>query len=136
VQFQRVDLLGLRARAALACASAEQSEQSTWLARARADAARLDRIGIDAAQGMAGLVEGAAACAEGRRDHASRQLERAGTRFATRGMRLHAAVSRAALGRVHHDDRMRDEATRELVALGVVDVAKMTRLWLPGRWIR
>jgi hypothetical protein len=136
VQFQRVDLLGLRARAALACASAEESEQTTWLTRARADARRLDRIGIDAAQGMASLVEATAACAEGRRDYASRQLQRAGACFATRGMRLHSAVSRVALGRMRDDDRMRDEATRELVALGVVDVAKMTRVWLPGRWIR
>ncbi|HTQ45951.1 MAG TPA: protein kinase [Polyangiaceae bacterium] len=135
VQFQRVDLLGLRARAALACASAETSEQSTWLTRARADAALLDGVGIDAAQGMASLVEATAACAEGRRDHASHQLEHAAIRFAARGMRLHAAVSRVALGRVRDDGRLRDDATRELVALGVVDVAKMTRLWLPGRWI-
>jgi hypothetical protein len=101
-----------------------------------APAPLLERIGIDAAQGMASLVEASASCLEERRGHAGHQLERAGTRFAARGMRLHAAVSRAALGRVRDDARMRDEATRELVALGVVDVAKMTRLWVPGRWMR
>ncbi|HEX8789434.1 MAG TPA: hypothetical protein VF765_00680, partial [Polyangiaceae bacterium] len=124
VQFQRVDLLGLRARAALASAGGQKREQRAWLVKARADAARLERIGIDAAVGMASLVEAGAACVEGRRDDACRQLERAHARFASRGMRLHAAVSRAGLGH-----------PRDLAALGVADVTRMTRLWLPGRWM-
>jgi hypothetical protein len=135
VQFQRVDLLGLRARAALACAVDHESEQGAWLTTARGDAARLRRIGIDAALGMADLVEGTALCVERRNDEAAVRFERAAAGFGTRGMRLHGAVARMALGRVRDDRRTVDEATRELVTLGVVDVARMTRLWVPGRWI-
>jgi tetratricopeptide (TPR) repeat protein len=135
VQFQRVDLLGLRARAALACAVDQGGEQGAWLATARADAARLERIGIDVSLGMANLVEGAALCAEGRREEAARRFERAAAGFSKRGMRLHGAVARMALGRVRDDARTVDDATRELVTLGVADVARMTRLWVPGRSI-
>lgn len=132
VQFQRVDLLGLRARAALARAGQPVHERDAWLARARADAARLERIGIDAAVGMASLVEASAACVEGRRRDAMAPLERAHARFAARGMRLHAAVASAALGRLRQDAALHAVAARELAALGVVDVARMTRLWLPA----
>ena len=135
VQFQRVDLLGLRARAALACAGAPGNDPRTWLGKARADAERLERVGIDSALGMANLVEGTALSAERRWGDAAQRFERATAHFAARGMRLLSAVSRAALGRVRGDARIRDDANRELVALGVVDVARMTRLWVPGSWV-
>ena len=132
VQFQRVDLLGLRARAALACATFGDGVDGDWLKRARVDVRRLRRVKIDSALGMAELVEGAALRAEGHRPEAADRFRSAAVHFETRGMRLHSAVARLAIGVVADDVSVRRHAERELAALGVVAPGRMLRLWVPG----
>jgi eukaryotic-like serine/threonine-protein kinase len=132
VQFQRIDLLGLRARAAVASALVGGRVRRDWLRRARADAERLRRVKIDAAVGMAELVEGAALRAEGLPAEAAGRFIRACAHFESRGMLLHSAVARLAGGIVTNDASARDVADRELGRLGVTNRPRMLQLWVPG----
>ena len=130
VQFQRVDLLGLRARAALGQATLGGRVDGKWLARARADVRRLERVGIDPALGIAGLVEGAALHAEGRRSEAAVRFEAASARFDARGMRLLSAM--ALLARDVAAGAGQGDAMARLRELGVVRPLSMLRVWAPG----
>jgi hypothetical protein len=134
VQFQRIDLLGLRARAALGLAALDGGVDRRWLARARADARRLERVAIDPALGIASLVFGTALYIEGKRPEALARFEDASARFDARGMRLHSAVALlardvAAVGAARAGE---GAAARRLLALGVARPLFMLRVWAPG----
>jgi hypothetical protein len=63
---------------------------------------------------------------------AVRALRDAGALFESQGMTLHAAVSQLAGAEVVEDESAIDRAHAALNELGVVNVASMLRLWLPG----
>lgn len=132
VQFQQVDLLGLRARVAVACGAAEPHDRPRWILQARRDALRLERIGIDAALGLAALVTGAADRLEGRRAQAEAQFDAAAARFEALGMRLHSTLARLARAIADGDDDASARAEADVRALGVVRPDRMLRVWIPG----
>jgi serine/threonine protein kinase len=132
VQFQRVDLLSLRARAALALATRGDRVDRKWLEHARRDRKRLERIKIAPAVAMAALVEGAALHAEGRGAEAAAHFQRARANFDLRGMALHSALAQLAGALATGDPRARADGELRLRGLGVVAPARMLRIWAPG----
>ena len=136
VQFQRIDLLGLRARAALAQAVASPGQARRWLERVDADAQQLSKEPIRAAAGLSVLVSGGASFARGRTLDAIRAFDEAYTHFRAQRMSLHAGIARLARGiaaRSENDSRL---ATEELNALGVLSPLRMLDLWVPGVAVR
>jgi hypothetical protein len=132
VQFQRVDLLGLRGRAALGQASvASPAARRKWLGRVGRDAQRLRREAIPSARGLAHLLEGGVLRLEQRWNDSSLSFARAAAEFDDVGMLLHARVARLA-GCL--SDPLRDPSAEKaaLVDMGVSNPAGMLNLWLPG----
>jgi serine/threonine protein kinase len=132
VQFQRIDLLSLRARVACAVAASSPRGRRGWLARAARDAVRLEGIGIDPALAFAGLARAAIAHASARSDEAAERLGAAAQVFDGRTMRMHAAVARLGAAIVKRDDRGGRVAQEQLRALGVLKPLRMLGVWIPG----
>jgi hypothetical protein len=133
VQFQRIDLLGLRGRAALGRASAATAgERRRWLRRVRADAHRLAREAVAPALALSALLEGGALELEGKQAASCLRLAEAAAAFEQVGMVLHSNVARLAMAISAGRDVERVGAERELRALGAESPTGMLRLWLPG----
>jgi tetratricopeptide (TPR) repeat protein len=133
VQFQRIDLLGLRARTALGrAAAAEEALRTEWLGRAQADVRRLRKENAPAAFALADMVEGGAEHVVGNAAASISCLERAAQGFDALGMPLHAEVARLARGIVAKDELGRTRASKNLGDIGVVNPTRMMRLWIPG----
>ena len=133
VQFQRIDLLGLRGRAALGQASALQGgERRRWLRRAYADARRLAAEAIPSALGLAALLEGGALELEGRHDDSRGRLSSAAESFERVGMALHSNLARLALAISAGAKAEQLDCEQQLQSLGVASSTGMLRLWLPG----
>jgi serine/threonine protein kinase len=128
----RIDFLALRGRAALACALESGTTKHRWLKRTKADARRLSREGTCFARALGTLLEAGVAIQDLDKTCAVRALRDAGALFESQGMTLHAAVSQLAGAEVVEDESAIDRAHAALNELGVVNVASMLRLWLPG----
>jgi hypothetical protein len=122
VQQVRIFLLHLRARAALAAATA-RAEPGPLLHAAERDARRLRRERIAWAEALAQLVR--AGVAMGRRDvcGARQLLEDAAGRLETAGLHLHAAAARRRLG-----ERVGGSEGRRLV--------EQAEAWMRGQHVR
>ncbi len=132
VQFQRVDLLALQGRSALACAFSDPGRRKAWLRRARSSAKRLQREGIRAASAFAALVEGAVHSQSGQVAAGVERLTLAGELFEEQGMLLHSAVAKLAAGELSEQPSVQSSARDRLRALGVKNPQGMLRLWAPG----
>ena len=133
VQFQRIDLRSLRARAALARAvTVGDRSRARWLRCVSDDVRRLRRERAPAAVAFADMIEGALAHLQGN-DTASRvSFNRAAREFDLLAMQLHAGVCRMAEGTVSREPDTLARAKNMLLELGVVNPAAMSRLWVPG----
>jgi hypothetical protein len=133
VQFQRVDLLGLRARVAVARAAALAGHaRRSWIRRVAGDVRRLRGEAIRPARAMADLVEGAALHLEGDDASSAMALRRASAELEQIGMHLHARVAALGLTIASQDAQGRRKAEQSLFGLGVLNAPAMLRLWLPG----
>ena len=95
VQFIRVSMWNLRARAALA-AAATADDPTLLLRFAARDARRLAREGVPWSVAHARLIQGLLAAARGAHDEAAARLDEAAARFEAADMHLCAAAARAA----------------------------------------
>jgi hypothetical protein len=133
VQFQRVDLLGLRARAALARAAHSAGyARRRWLGKVDSDILRLRRERIPAALALADMVEGGRHHLAADDARSGPCLARASRAFDALAMHLHARVSELARGHVLGDPELSANAERGLEQLGVRNASGMLRLWIPG----
>jgi hypothetical protein len=133
VEFQRVDLSSLRARAALACAAgAAVADRKRWLEEAMVEVRRLRREAVAPAHAFADLIDGAVMNLRADGATAKERLASASRRFESLGMKLHAGTARLGCAAISHDHMARTTAERDIAGLGVVDVPAMTRVWLPG----
>ena len=96
VQFIRVLMWNLRARAALAAATAD--DPTLLLRSAARDARRLAREGVPWSVAHARLIQGLLAAARGAHDEAAARLDEAAARFEAADMHLCAAAARARRG--------------------------------------
>ncbi len=131
-QFYRIDLLGLRARIAVARAARDDRERRRWLARASSDVAALSREPLGFARGTSFLIEGSLHLCGGSKEDAISALERAEAACAAEKMKLHEALARFARAEVEGDPERRDAASAVLAELGVRNVDRMLQLWVPG----
>jgi tetratricopeptide (TPR) repeat protein len=138
VQGIRCLLLHLRGRSAVAAAlEAEPRQRRALLAAALADARRLARERVGYAAGMAALVRAGVASIGGARELALRQLGRAGQIFAASGMPLYVAAARRCEGLLGGGDAGAElvrSADAAFAAEYVRDPARMTAMWIPGRF--
>jgi hypothetical protein len=132
VRFHRIELIGLRARAALSCAVIDAAGRARWLSEVSADIARLEREKVDFGKALAASLAAGRAVLQNDRAAAIVRLERAREGFFAHGMMLHAGLASIGLAVLNeaHDEAA---AARQRVAeLGVSNVGNMQRLWLPG----
>ena len=122
VQYCRIIMYGLRARAALAAAPPGDAGKSLR-AHAAADARRLERERMPWPDALAGLLHAGLAAARGDREAARVQLTAAAAAFDAVDLALHAAVARRRLGRLLGGD----EGRALIVAADV---------WMAGQTIR
>jgi type II secretory pathway predicted ATPase ExeA len=133
VQFQRIDLLSLRARAALArTCDARGVERMRWSRRVRSDLRWLRRERSPAAAAFADMIQGAHEHLRGNDMSSLECLRAAAFGFDLLAMRLHANVCRLAAATVGGDAESRAAAERTLRELGVANPPAMLRLWVPG----
>jgi hypothetical protein len=139
IQLARIDAYLLRGMAAVALAAPATgagARRDELLARARADAARLDRERRPHALAGASLVRGGAAWAQGERAEAVAHLLAAARGYGSAEMRVHAACALRAAGVLGGDEAGRARVARAdevLGAEGVVDPARWTRMYT-GIW--
>jgi serine/threonine protein kinase len=133
VQFQRIDLLGLRGRTALAQAAATRGRRrACWLRQAEGDAGRLRGERAPAALAIADLIGGGVEHLRGEQAQSRASLERARLGFEGLAMQLHARVSHLARDLLDGDREAAHPARLALTQLGVANPAGMLRLWVPG----
>lgn len=133
VQFQRIDLLALRGRAALARAAATRGrERKRWLGKAKDDIRRLRHERAPAALAFADLIHGGLEHLQGDPSSSRSSFDRSLAGFSSLAMQLHAEVSRLAKGIVGHRHEDLYAARRAVLELGVVNPEGMLRLWVPG----
>ena len=97
VQFVRISMWNLRARAALT-AAATADDPTLLLRSAARDARRLAREGVPWSVAHARLIQGLLAAAHGAHDEAAARLDEAAARFEAADMRLCAAAARSRRG--------------------------------------
>ncbi len=137
VQVLRVNLLDLRARAALS-AAADGGDSARLIAEADRCGRRLFREEVPWAQATAKLVQAGVAAARGKAEAAVVLLEDATRRFEQEGMHLHAACARRRLGAMIGGDSGRalvDEANAWMERQSIRDAGKITEMLAPG-WKR
>jgi hypothetical protein len=140
VQHNRVEMLHLRARAALAGAHAaaargDEAARDRRLARVAADARALEREDLSWPRGLGWVARGGVHDARGERAAAIRCFERALTHFEQHELPLHAAVSRRRLGQVVGGDQgaaLIALADADLSSRRVSDPARFCAIWAPG----
>jgi hypothetical protein len=133
VEFQRIDLLALRGRAALArAAAAAGRDRGRWLGKAKDDMRRLRHERAPAAMAFADLIGGGLEHLQGDARASCTSFDRAFTGFTRLAMQLHAGVVRMAKGIVAPQIEDLALARQDLMGLGVVNPQAMLRLWVPG----
>jgi serine/threonine protein kinase/tetratricopeptide (TPR) repeat protein len=114
VKFDLVEILGLRARSALALAAASPSTKARLLDAAARDADRIGRQKLELTRPVSRLLEAGVASLEGRTDRALQALGEAIDGFEKLDMALHAAAARWRRGQLLGGDEGRSlEATAE-----------------------
>jgi len=136
IQYCRVLLHHLRARAAVAAASeAGGADRAALLASAERDARRLERERAPWVDPVALLVRAGVAAVRGRAEECVARLGAAARGFEAADMRLHAAVARRARGSVEGGERGRAlvaEADAWLVRERVKSPARFAAVLAPG----
>lgn len=130
LECARVELLHLRARAAIASSSsvAEPGEsEAQRLDAALADAKEIAKSDIPTAAPFAAAIRAGVAARQGRAAHAARHWQEALEGFSRASMGLYVEAVRARVG----DARARDEALARMTAEGVRDPARMTAMLVP-----
>jgi hypothetical protein len=134
VQAFRIESLYLRARSALAVASAARSS-GRFLSVARGCARRIARERMAWSNPIAGLVRAGVASIEGQRAVAQRCLEDAAAQFDRADMKLYAAVARRRLGALKNDadgHELRRQAEAWMAAQQIKNPVALTRMLAPG----
>ncbi len=133
VRFQRVDLLGLRARATVAqAASNSGATRKRWLTRVARCVKDLRNERVPAALAFAHLASGAACNLEARKTEAVDALDRARQAFGALGMEMHAGMAELSQAAVAQDFGAQSVIRSRLAEMGVVNPARMLRVWVPG----
>jgi len=134
VQIIRTELLFLRARAELAVA-ARSGSATDGLARAAADARRIEREGMTWSRPLAGLVRAGVAACRADPDAAAALLAAAGAELAAADMAFHAAVADRCRGALIGGDCGRNLIAASdvvMAAQGVRRPERMTAMLAPG----
>jgi serine/threonine protein kinase len=134
-QYVRTNMLDLRARAALATASARPDGRGTLAARAERDARRLGRQGTGWARALGKVVTAGAAGVQGPPERALALLLEAEQALAAEQLALHELAVRRRRGALLAGDEGRAlvaEADAGLRARGVVAPARLAALLVPG----
>jgi hypothetical protein len=134
VQAIRVESTYLRARSALAMASANHSRRR-FLSVARADARRIAAERMRWSDPIALLLEAGIASVEGRDAAAVTCLYAAADKFDGAEMKLYAAVTRRRLGALRGDDQGRElqqQAEAWMAAQQIKNPSCLTRMLAPG----
>jgi hypothetical protein len=138
VQFIRVAMLGLRARCALAAASAAgHAGGSVYLRAASRDADRLARERSPWAEAQASSTRAGLAALRGRGDEAVGHLRAASDRFRACDMALCAATTDRRLGALLGGEEGRslvNQADAWLIAQAVRRPDRVADLFAPGAW--
>ena len=138
VQFIRCLMLHLRGRSAVAAAAvATAGERGPLLARARADARRLEREGLGYADGMAALLRAGIACETDGAAAAIQPLRSAEAAFVAASMPLYAAAARRVEGLLVGGDggaALVRSADAAFAAEHVRNPPRMVAMWAPGRF--
>jgi eukaryotic-like serine/threonine-protein kinase len=131
-------MLHLRGRSAVAAALvAEPRRRRSLLAQARADARRLERERVGYADGLAALVRAGVASLSDGRSPALASLRRAAAALDAAAMPLHAAAARRSEGLLLGGDAGAERiraADAAFAAENVRNPARMTAMWIPGRF--
>jgi hypothetical protein len=135
LQMNYLNLLHLRARAALMEAAAGSRPDPGLLASARRDARRIRRTGMAWASPLAHLVEAGIAAASGQPEGALAALGLAESELVAEDMNLYAAVARLRRGELLGGDegaRQAAAALEELRVRGVADPERVALMCAPG----
>lgn len=134
VQIIRTEMLFLRARASLAVAARSPSAAG-WLARAAADARRIERERMTWSRPLAGMVRAGVAACRGDADGAIALLAAASAWFAAADMGLHQAVADRCRGALLGGEDGRNGIAASdvwMAAQGVRRPERMTAMLAPG----
>ncbi len=133
VQYVRADASFLRARAALASATACADPRSR-IAEAARLARQLQGEGMPWTAALAAMIAAGVAHAMGDRGETLAQLRAAVERSEAAGMQLHAMAARYRLGSLLGDDgrALQREASDAMSAEGIRLPAQMTGMLIPG----
>ena len=131
--FVRVESSYVRARVALLNAELGR-DVARFLAIARADTRRIDRIGSPWSDAVARLLNAAVASVEGRANDVRDMLAAAVSGFERADMKLYAAVARRRLGVIQgeYGRALVDGADAWMAAEGIKNPARIARLIAPG----
>ena len=135
VQIIRVESIHVRARAALARASAEPAASSRFLREAEADARRIESEAAPYAMALGGLVRAAIASLRHDRRSAIAALDAAAATFDAGGMALLGAIARFRRGHLLggvEGDQQAEAAEGWMRDHGVVAPARMADALAPG----
>jgi hypothetical protein len=134
VQAFRIESIYLRARSALAMASANRSRRR-FLSVARAGARQIAAERMPWSDPIALLLRAGIASLEGRDPAALTCLHAAADGFERAGMKLYAAVTRLRIGPLQGDDHGRElqrQAEAWMAAQQIKNPVCMTRMLAPG----
>jgi hypothetical protein len=135
VQFSRIDLRQLRARAAIASAAARWSGRAPLLALAEQEASRLEREVRHDAPAAAALLRACVAAARGDREVALHRLEAAEAGYEAAGMVLLASCARRRRGALEGGDEGRlriAEADAFMNDRGIAQPERWLDMYAPG----
>jgi eukaryotic-like serine/threonine-protein kinase len=135
VQALRIETCYLRARCALAMASASRTARRRFLAIARANARRIAREQMAWSNPIALLLSAGVAAVEGHDLVALSLLHTAADQFDGADMQLYAAVARRRIGALQPDDQgraLQQQAELWMAAQEIRNPVCMTRMLAPG----
>ena len=126
------DAESLRARAALAAATAESGDREAAVRIASKSAARLESIGRPDLVGAALLVRAGIEALGGQVDNAISRLDAAMQIFETTAMPLHHAYALRRRAQLQHDSVDLRRANTELIERGIDDIERWLSIQAPG----
>jgi serine/threonine protein kinase/tetratricopeptide (TPR) repeat protein len=135
-----MDMLDLRARSAIACASQEgvsEEQRRDWLKAAERDIARIEKEKVPWATALAALIRAGAATVRGSMAEARALVVAAETALDAAQMGLHKAVARRRYGQIVGGEQGRAavaEADSAMAALGIRAPAKIAAMCAPGKY--
>jgi serine/threonine protein kinase len=139
-QLYRIEALHLRARAALACATApgpSAGGEQTYLQAAARDARRIESEGAPWGQALAKLVRSGIAASRRDLDQAVRLLASAEEQLTRLDMALYAAAARRRRGELIGGDEgaaLVADADAWMASQAIRNPARMADMLAPGRW--